>query len=92
MAYHFHFDPVDLPPEAKELRQEPPRHQGLCERHRRREPPCGAQYRKPVQHFGARPAEIVRDPGQGQAGLFERVPQLFRPTPFLGRVDGLRLA
>ena len=22
MAYNFHFDPVDLPPEAKELRQE----------------------------------------------------------------------
>ncbi len=54
--------------------QQPASHQGLGEWHRDGEPPGRAQHREAVGDRGAGAAEILRDPGDGQPRLLERLP------------------
>ena len=74
------------------LRQQPPGEQRLGERHRRGEPAGDAQHGEPVGDLRPGAAEVVGDPGQRQARLFERIPQRLGPFALFGLVDGVGFA
>jgi hypothetical protein len=68
-------------------RQHPAGHQGLRQRRRDGEAAGRTQYRKAVGHRRAAAAEILRDPGDGQPRLFERIPQRRGPHTAFGVID-----